>query len=142
MPLLEVPYDPAIGPVIDIEVAHLLALLRRGSVQPSVTATFIVDTGSRHSHLADHIINQLALPPCGLVPVRHRGGISTVETYPVDLGFTVSYFFRNVIVREFQQTALQYGGILGRDVLDLGAVRLDGLARRLQISFWCRRKSG
>ena len=136
MPLLEVQYDPTIGPVIDIEVAHPRALLHPKAVRPTVIATFLVDTGSKYSHVADHIVNQLILPPCGVVPVRHRNGVSYAETYPVDLIFpAVSYSVLNVLVREFQQTALQYGGILGRDVLNQGMIRLDGRTKRLQLSF-------
>jgi hypothetical protein len=47
------------------------------------------------------------------------------------MGFSV----RNVELREFKQAALQYGGILGRDVLNQGMVRLDGRMRELQIQF-------
>jgi hypothetical protein len=136
MPLIRIPYDPAIGPVVEIEVSHPIALLQPGAYAPATRAMFIVDTGSTRSHIADHIVAQLALPPGAVAIIRHLGGTKLVDTYPADLTFpTASYSIRSVELREYQQSSIQYGGIIGRDILNLGVLRLDGRLRELMLSF-------
>jgi hypothetical protein len=136
MPEITAPYDPAIGPIVDVEVAHPKALLRPGSVPLSHAAKFLIDTGSRHSHVASHIATQLALVPAGLVPITTMNGVRMAETYPADVIFTpIGRALQSVVLREFSQSSLNYGGIMGRDILAFGTFTLDGSAKIFRLSF-------
>jgi hypothetical protein len=59
-----------------------------------------------------------------------------VEVYLADLAFPATQVsFADVRVRQFLQPTRNYSGVLGRDVMDNGAIRLDGRTRELILSF-------
>ena len=141
MPSLSLPYDPKIGPRIKVSFAQAGALA--GGQGRVVPATFLVDTGASLTSISPQIAQRVGLRSLGKIPVSAPVGLSSLNTYLVDLlvmfgdlegqfpnGDIPTFPAPNLLVMDYLGRQDYYQGLLGRDILDRGILKVVGPERR------------
>ncbi len=137
MPLVVVDYDPAKGPLIDLEASFPLVEWRSAGPCPTCMVAFRVDTGSDRAHVGAQVAAQLGLLPLGQRKVTYANGTSgMVESFALDLLFpTISQRITSIQARACNPFNPNFDGILGRDVLDLSILTINPRSRKMHIEF-------
>jgi hypothetical protein len=136
MPLIRVPYDPALGPIIEIEIGFPVSELPPGQPGTSQRVTLMVDTGARTTYVSKAVADALNLPVRGQRRIISSTNQTLVESYQADLWFPgTQILFCDLLVFEFMQPTNHYVGVLGRDITNTGVVHLDGRTKELALIF-------
>ena len=97
----------------------------------------LIDTGASDSFLRGQLIDRLALPTIGYHDVFGFGDTGPVLQYIADLEITLDEQYRldDWRLMRLETPYRRVDGILGRDVLVLGRLTLDGPARTFTLEF-------
>lgn len=135
MPILRAPYDPASGPLINGLVSYPRQLISPRKTPAVADVVFLVDTGATKTHIYMDVVNQVGLPMHGQRSVWSMSGPATVDLHIADLQVAgiASYLSVEVCALSSRAPNAKYTAILGRDILDTGALELDGPGRTLTL---------
>lgn len=136
MPQVRLRYDPTVGPLIDGAIGYPVQLLQRGSVAPKSPARFLVDTGSSRTFIHPSLVAALSLQWAARRAVWGMTGPADVDIYAGDVELDGLGSFAGVQLHEMPRpsAAARYTAVLGRDLLNGGAVLLDGRTQELVIT--------
>ena len=133
MPLLTQQFDPAIGPILSVEVGFPESAKQpEGGVPPRETVNFLIDTGASVSSINPATAAKLGLPILGKVPVVSTTQSVPVNEYMCDLFLPIGaphLPLRDWRLLEFPTGSGPIGGLLGRDLLQHGMFLTNGPAR-------------
>ena len=140
MPSLSLPYDPAIGPLIHVGFSQAGAL--SGTQGTGVANKFLIDTGASATAISPGIAQRVGLRSVGKQPVWVPAGLASLNFYLVDLlvifgdpssgwppGNIPTFAVQNLPVIEYLGDTRHYEGLLGRDILDRGTLKVYGLRK-------------
>jgi hypothetical protein len=134
MPCITLPYDPAVGPILTIGITAPSSLAAPGSSPP--TYKFI-------KGLVDSGCSNIAIAPAtakaaGLIAVSKTQVVSTTQTVTADVhlgdlalpyharGATQHFYFKDVRFTDFLHPNPNFEALIGRDVLGMGTLFLNG----------------
>jgi len=135
------------GPIVQVALfvssPRAAALKAAGQPQPKgVMVRLLVDTGASGTCIDPTYIQQLAIPPSGLIDLHtpSTGGTPLqCKQYDVNIAIVLDngqYHFVNTLpVVESHLSSQGIGGLLGRDVLAQGLLFYNGVARTYTLSF-------
>ena len=132
-----VPYDPAIGPIVRIEIAFPVSLHQPGAAATAPAGVnVLIDTGARRTHIARPVLNALGLPIVAKRPLISSTGTSTVDVFVGDIAIPGSgASFSSMEVPELPNASERFQDVLGRDILDQGTLTVDGPGRTIILEF-------
>jgi hypothetical protein len=128
---MTVRYDPIDGMLIEVEF--------RGPGNPSgptAPVTLLVDTGATRTHITSQIADFLGLPLRGKRRITSATTQQLLDHWTADViipGLPMT--FPDILVRDFLQPNIKQAGVLGRDILSLGVLHIDGPNRIATLSF-------
>jgi len=94
----------------------------------------IWDTGATSSVITDDVVNRCGLKPTGMVQVQHAQGVSTAETFIVNIMLPQGVGFTNLTVtRGNLSPGVQM--LLGMDVITKGDLSITNVGGRTVFSF-------
>ena len=133
MPHITLQFDPAIGPILSINVGFPQSAKQPvgGPPQPE-TVNFLIDTGASVSSINPATAAKLGLPVLGLVRVVSTTQSMPVNEYLTDLILPIGVpqlILRDWRVLEFPMAGSgsgSIGGLLGRDLLRSGVFITNG----------------
>ena len=130
-------YDKTIGPLIDGAIGYPVQLLQPGSVAPKSPTRFLTDTGSSRTFIHPSLVSALSLQWVARQAVWGMTGPADVDIYVGDVDLDGLGSFAGIQLYEMPKPSpvARYTAILGRDILDGGAVLLDGRTKELVITF-------
>lgn len=145
MPCMSVPFNPSIGPVINVIFA-CPGTLRQAADPKAIPANIIVaalliDTGADITCVAEEITNQLGLRPSGKVPVSVPTGQASANTHVLDVGIPFGdmtqspeiHVRESLNIMEYAGASPHYKGLLGRDILSNCLFSIAGYDKRYTI---------
>ena len=138
MPTVTRPYDPGIGPVIEVTISDPVSL--RDDEQPpkSEKVIMLLDSGASECSISPAVAARLQLVPHGLHEIIGVAASRQAHhQYMADLGLwlgndCVEYFDWQLI--EFSARYDKIDGLLGRDILAHANFHLDGPNRRFTLT--------
>jgi hypothetical protein len=140
MPCIATTYNPSIGPLLQVAIFPPSSL--GTSPLPAITSgphlyMALVDTGASSTCISTKIVNDLALPPTGKMPVAGVHGSMPANTYQFIVGFILPQrqdatgtILANITPFpvdgiEFANIGCGFDVLLGRDVLCRGQLTLS-----------------
>lgn len=142
MSLFTLPYNPVIGPIVDIVVFYPASMLPAGAdptKRAQVTVPMIVDTGADITSLATSVAIALGLPVLGQRPVRSTTHQQPANIYLGDFMLTAPGIspatISDVRYLDFPQGQGAVQGLLGRDILAGSLIQVNGKENTLTIAF-------
>ena len=131
MPQMTTRYDPRDGILIEVELR-----CPGDPSAPTASATLLIDTGSTRTHITSQIADHLGLPLRGRRLVTTASAQRLMDYWTADViipGLPIT--FSNIEVRDFLPPNMKQAGVLGRDILSLGILHIDGPNRIATLSF-------
>lgn len=139
MPLITLPYDPAVGPTIRAEIAFPRSLTSAGAPRDERRVrTLLIDSGASFSSISQGTATDLDLPVLGLRPLMSVTQQNQAPEYLADMILPIGtppLRLDDLRVVEFPMADEQVAGLLGRDILDRGYFTLNGVARTFTLGF-------
>jgi hypothetical protein len=137
MPQTKVPFSELSGAVIEVEISYPGKYAGQAPSSEWPPIVLLVDTGSRRTFIPASVAQLLGLPLRGSLNISNLATMQIHDVWSADL-FIPSlgkHFSRRMVVDFPQPQVGMYDGIIGRDILSLGFLRLDGPAMELEIIF-------
>ena len=144
MPCVSHPFDPSIGPIVDVGIAEAGAFRSVGGSNgqlPFRGYRALVDTGADRTCISRQIADEIGLRPTGKLQMASASEVSETNTYLVDLALAfgdpsagaMSVVRDNVMVMEFESNNKNYQVLLGRDFISNGLFSMTGYDKRFTI---------
>ena len=136
MPQAQIVYDPAKGPLISVEICYPVSLCRPGETPATITANMLIDTGARRTHISKSISTQLSLDKVSKVNIQFGSQSAVVDVFIADIKIPgTGLVWRDRLFPELPNPTQNYSGVLGRDILDLGVLQIDGVKKEITLTF-------
>lgn len=137
MPRLTSVYDPEVGPLVTAIVSEPASLAIGEDSPRQEKVAFLIDTGASDSSISGRITDRLNLPVVGLHTVVGFGSSQDAHQHLADVELLLDEIFsiRDLELFRFDKETQSLQGILGRDVLGLGSLFLDGPNRKFTLTF-------
>jgi hypothetical protein len=137
MPQTKVKFDSQSGAVIEVEVSFPGKFVGQAPSSQCELIRLVIDTGSRRTHFPAFVANHLGLPVRGKRQIASAMNAQFLDIWSVDLFIpSLGRQFPRMEVLDSPRPQLpRYHGVLGRDILSLGTLRLDGPAGELELIF-------
>ncbi len=138
MPQITLQFDPAVGPLLAIEIGFpSSARPPAGGLPPRESVNFLIDTGATVTSINPDTASKLNLPIQGLRPVVSVTQAVLNNEYLADLHLpfgTPLYHLQDWRLMEFPMGGTGIGGLLGRDLLQHGLFHMNGVERIFTIA--------
>jgi len=139
LPSITLPFDPVIGPILATSVGRPLSLQPLAATHfPMATARFLIDTGASHTCVTSMVAVQAQLEVIGLVPIQSTTQQIVAQTYLADILMpmgTSSFMLRDRQLTELRLGNPSFDGLFGRDLISLGQLYVNGLAKTFTLTF-------
>lgn len=129
------PYDPNVGPVISVIVSDPVSDRPDHETPKTEKVTMLIDSGATDSAISGAVASRLSLPILGFHGVVGFGSRGTVYQYlaDIDLCLDAIYSLSGQLLLEFSSDYGQIQGVIGRDIIGLGYLAIDG--RKKEFTF-------
>ena len=148
MPCITRPFDPAVGPVVNLGIAKPGTLTRAPDDNPPVevhTYHALVDTGADVTCISPQIADEVGLVPRGKKDVASALGVEAANYYLADIALPFgepdaaeavaiqTLISGSMEVMEFQPNSPHYQMLLGRDLIGRGLFSMTTYDKRFTI---------
>jgi hypothetical protein len=145
MPCITLPFDPAVGPLLNIGIAPAAALVsaQQGAPLDVTACVALIDSGASITCVSAALAARVGLKLLGMRPVAHAQGMTAANLYLADValpfgdiskGVAVATMpIQSIQVMEFQPNSAPFEALLGRDIICMGLLTIIGYDRRFTI---------
>lgn len=138
MPCLSAPFNPTIGPLLNVIIAPAGTLKAKGNgdgkQEQARFLSLLIDTGADITCLSTQVAAELGLQLLGKRNVHHAAGSDEANTYLADIAIPFgdptkgvqTFIAENITILEFGGAHPNYRGLLGRDIICLGLLSIWG----------------
>ena len=139
MPLVTLPFDSSVGPILLAEIARPSDLdAAHGSPGKRIPVRFLIDSGASHTSVTPQLAHRAELPVLGQTALRSVTHEVAANLYLGDLFLPIgnpASHFKDFQFLEFPLGNPSFDGLLGRDLLQFGLFQLNGPARNYILGF-------
>ncbi len=140
MPCLSVPYNPKVGPLVQVAIFSVETVVSGQLNQKEVSPTMfmaLVDSGASNTCISKRIVAEIGLSPTGKVPVAGVHGSTPTNTYQFGVGFlfpqrqeSTGALVGDLSVHlidgtEFSNEGCGFDVLLGRDIICKGSMQMS-----------------